>query len=176
MQIFKKLIYASSVLLFSASAAIADNPLPKSDEKIAKYGEVEGWSVYTNYTRRNCYIVRFDGPNAIQMGVTADRNVGYLGVFTKHKIALSDGSQTQVFVSIGGNLYEGVATGLKGHTQRGYWGGYILTDDPQLKSDLAKKYEMTVFPDTSAAFVVDLTGTYKAMEMGRKCNQEQAGS
>jgi hypothetical protein len=44
-----------------------------------------------------------------------------------------------------------------------------LTDDPNFKRDVAKKYKMVVFPETKAAFVVDLKGTYKVMAMGRKC-------
>jgi len=50
-----------------------------------------------------------------------------------------------------------------------YSGGYILSDDPNLKRDLAKRYKMIVFPETKAAFVVNLKGTYKAMAAGRKC-------
>jgi hypothetical protein len=44
-----------------------------------------------------------------------------------------------------------------------------LTDDPNFKRDVAKQYEMIVFPQTVGAFVVDLKGTFKAMAMGRKC-------
>ncbi len=57
----------------------------------------------------------------------------------------------------------------------GYSGGYILTDDPAFKRAVAKQYTMTVFPQTAGAFVVDLTGTYKAMAAGRKCLSEQTG-
>jgi len=46
-----------------------------------------------------------------------------------------------------------------------------LTDDPKFKRDVAKKYKMTVFPETKGAFVVDLKGTFKAMAVGRKCLQ-----
>ncbi|WP_287304757.1 hypothetical protein [Mesorhizobium sp.] len=44
-----------------------------------------------------------------------------------------------------------------------------MTDDPNFKRDVAKKYEMIVFPETEGTFVVDLKGTFKAMAMGRKC-------
>jgi hypothetical protein len=105
----------------------------------------------------------------VQMGVTADQQVGYLGVFSKADIGLQNGTKSEVFVSIGGHLYGGVATSTHGELKGGYSGGYILTDSPEFKRDLAKKYEMIVFPETKGTFVVDLKGTYKAMAMGRKC-------
>ncbi len=167
-----KLIAATSVALSFATAAYAQtqNPLPKASDVLVRYGnDIEGWTVYANQTRGDCLIVRQDGPSAVQMGVTANQEVGYLGVFTTEDIGLQNGNQSQIFVSIGGNLYSGVATTTSGVLKGGYSGGYILTDDPKFKRAVAKQYEMIVFPETKGTFVVDLKGTYKAMAMGRKC-------
>ena len=161
------LVAAASVALSSAMPAFADNPLPKASDVLVKYADVGDWTVYTNQTRGDCLIVRQDGPNAVQMGVTANQDVGYLGVFTKLDIGLQSGAQSQIFVSIDGHLYSGVATQTGG--KGGYSGGYILADDPNFKRDVAKKYTMTVFPQTKGEFVVDLEGTFKAMAAGRKC-------
>ncbi|WP_419739702.1 hypothetical protein [Ruegeria sp.] len=38
-----------------------------------------------------------------------------------------------------------------------------------------RKQVMIVFPEKEFAFTVDLTGTYKAMEMARECNEKQLG-
>jgi hypothetical protein len=172
MRNFMTLIVATSVALSSAMASYADkNPLPKDSDVLVRYGEdVEGWTVYANQTRGDCLIVRKYGPDAIgavQMGVTANQEVGYLGVFTKADIGVKRGTKSQIFVSIDGNVYSGVVTSTK--AKGGYSGGYILTDDPNFKRDVAKKYTMIVFPETKGAFVVDLKGTFKAMAMGRKC-------
>jgi hypothetical protein len=111
MRNFSALIAATSVALSSAMAAHAqESPLPKASDVTSKYGEVEGWTVYKNETRGDCLVVRLDGPNAVQMGVTANQDVGYLGVFTKADIGLKNGNQSQIFVSIAGNLYSGVVT------------------------------------------------------------------
>lgn len=169
MKNLKIFIAATAVAFSSAMTAHAQNPLPKASDTLVKYGEVEDWTVYANQTRGDCLIVRDIGSGAVQMGVTADRQVGYLGVFTKEDIGLRNGNQTQIFVDIDGHLYEGVATTTSGDLKDGYSGGYILTDDPNFKRDVAKKYTMTVFPQTAGAFVVDLRGTYKAMAMGQKC-------
>ena len=103
------------------------------------------------------------------MGVTANQEVGYLGVFTKEDIGLQNGNKSDIFVSIDGRRFKGVATSTSGELKGGYSGGYILTDDPKFKRAVAKRYKMTVFPKTKGTFVVDLKGTYKAMAMGRKC-------
>ncbi|RWN66252.1 MAG: hypothetical protein EOR99_17830 [Mesorhizobium sp.] len=172
MRKFMTLIAATSVALSSATAAYAQdqNPLPKASDVLVRYGDdVEGWTVYANQTRGDCLIVHSDGPNSVQMGVTANREVGYLGVFTKQDIGLQNGNKSDIFVSIDGHLYEGVATSTSGELKGGYSGGYILTDDPKFKRDVAKKYEMIVFPETKGTFVVDLKGTFKAMAMGHKC-------
>ncbi|RWO29515.1 hypothetical protein [Mesorhizobium sp.] len=172
MRKFMTLIAATSVALSSAMAAYAQdqNPLPKASDVLVRQGnDIEGWTVYANQTRGDCLIVRQDGPSAVQMGVTANQEVGYLGVFTKEDIGLQNGKTSDIFVSIDGQLFKGVATSTSGELKGGYSGGYILTDDPKFKRAVAKRYKMTVFPETKGAFVVDLKGTYKAMAMGRKC-------
>ncbi len=172
MRNFITFIAATSVALSFATAGYAQtqNPLPKASDVLVRYGDdVEGWTVYANQTRGDCLIVRQDGPSAVQMGVTANQEVGYLGVFTKVDIGLKSGNTSEIFVSLDGHLYKGVATSTSGELKGGYSGGYILTDDPKFKRDVAKKYNMTVFPDTKGAFVVDLKGTFKAMAVGRKC-------
>ena len=167
---FITLIAATSVALSSTIAAYAQtqNPLPLATDVLVRYGDdVEGWTIYTNQTRGDCLIVRQDGPSAVQMGVTANQEVGYLGVFTKKDIGIKPGTESPIFVSIDGKLYGGVVTSAD--AKGGYSGGYILTDDPKFKRAVAKRYKMTVFPQTRGTFVVDLNGTYKAMAMGKKC-------
>ena len=169
MRNFMSLLAAASVTLSFATAAYAQNPVPDASDKLVQYGEVGGWTIYANQTKGDCLIVRSFGPSSVQMGVTANQDVGYIGVFTKEDIGLQNGTKSKVFISIDGRHYGGEATSTSGELTRGYSGGYILSGDPNLKRDLAKRYKMTVFPETKAAFVVDLNGTYKAMEAGRKC-------
>ena len=174
MRILMKFAAATAVALSLATTVQAQqNPLPLSTDTLVRYGaDIEGWTVYANKTRGDCLIVSSFGPGSVQMGVAADQAVGYLGVFTQVDIGIKTGA-SEIFVDIGGHLYNGVATTTTGQLKGGYSGGYILTDNPAFKRDVAKKYTMTVFPQTPGAFVVDLTGTYKAMAAGRKCLAEQ---
>ena len=164
---------AAAALSFATTSQAQQNPLPLATDTLVRYGaDIEGWTVYANKTRRDCLIVSSFGPGSVQMGVDADEALGYLGVFTQADIGIKNGA-SEIFVDIGGHLYNGVVTTTTGQLKGGYSGGYILTDDPAFKRDVAKKYTMIVFPQTPGAFVVDLRGTYKAMAAGRKCLAEQ---
>lgn len=175
MKIFNAVVIAVGAALAAAPVSAQQDPLPKASDMLVKYGDVEGWTVYANKTRGDCLIVGSFGEGSVQMGVLADQSVGYLGVFTKVDIGIKNGAG-EIFVDIGGKLYEGVATTTAGHLKNGYSGGYILSDNPEFKRDIAKKYNMIVFPQTQGAFIVDLTGTFKAMALGRKCLTEQKPS
>ncbi len=145
-----------------------------SADTFLRYGEVEGWKVFIDQDKKTCLIEAVDdAENVVQMGLTEDRAVGYVGVFTKEETDIKRGDTEAVAILLGENLYVGEATGMKGNITKGYSGGYVLSDDPQFADDIAKQKVMVVFPEKEFAFTVDLTGTYKAMEMARKCNEEQ---
>ena len=53
-------------------------------ETFERYGEVEGWKVFIDNEKKSCLIEAVDGAeNVVQMGLTEDRGVGYVGVFTQ---------------------------------------------------------------------------------------------
>ncbi len=159
----KMITIGATIAAFTATAATAGN--------FENYGEVEGWNVFKDIEKKSCLIEKSDDVgNVVQMGLLADRSIGYLGVFTKGEVKLKAGDKKAVAVLLGDNLYFGEARGMRGNETEGLNGGYILTDSPEFVEDIAKQYTMTVFPEEAYAFVMDLTGTYKAIEMARKCN------
>lgn len=173
MKTFKSLAAAAVVLTISGTWAFADNAVLPGDGTFIKYGDVEGWTVYIDVERKSCLIERMDEQaNVVQMGLTSDHKLGYLGVFSK-TADLSSGRKEKIIVDLDGAKYSSKATKMKKNITEGYTGGYILADNPQFIEDLAKKYTMTVFPKKEQSFVVDLAGTYKAMELARTCNSEQ---
>ncbi|MEP4430587.1 MAG: hypothetical protein ABJ349_00180, partial [Hyphomicrobiales bacterium] len=78
-----------------------------------------------------------------------------------------------VAILLGENVYLGEVTGMRGNITKGYSGGYVLSDSPEFVKDVEQQYEMVVFPETEYAFIVDLTGTKKAIELARECNIKQ---
>ncbi len=169
----KKFSAVTAATILSATVALAGDPIPPGDGEFKAYGEVEGWRVIADVDRGSCLIEKADDSGVVQMGLTKDHEFGYLGVFSANETAVKKGAKQEIFIDIDGKLYSADATGMKGNITEGYSGGYLLANNPNFISDLAKKHTMTVFPETSAMFKVDLKGTYKAMEMARKCNTEQ---
>ena len=162
------LLSAAAFACIAAPAAVADT--------FTKYGEVEGWNVYVDQEKKSCLIEAVDSAeNVVQMGLTQDRSVGYLGVFTKGETDIKAGDTEAVAILIGENIYLGEVTGLRGNITKGYSGGYVLSDSPQFVKDIEQQYEMVVFPEKEYGFVVDLTGTKKAIALARECNEKQMG-
>lgn len=160
----------------AATFASADpDVIPAPGTTFTPYGVVEGWNIFVNEDRKTCMIERVDAvENVIQMGLTSDRGVGYLGIFTKADIGLESGTEA-IAVLIGENLYAGQLRKLTTSLREGYTGGYILSDDPQLVQDIMQQYEMIVLPETQFAFAVNLDGTMKAIEAARECTAAQLG-
>ncbi|MBO9450331.1 hypothetical protein J7426_08705 [Tropicibacter sp. R16_0] len=143
-------------------------------EKFEPYGAVEGWNIYADTEKKSCMIEsKDDFGNVVQMGLTADRGVAYIGVFTQAETNIKKGDKEAVAIVLGDKIYVGEATGMRGNITKGYSGGYVLTDDPAVIEAVAKEYVMSVFPEKEYGFVVNLKGTYKAIEAAAKCNQEQ---
>lgn len=98
--------------LLASTAATADTFL--------RYGEVEGWKVFVDQDKKSCLIEAVDDvENVVQMGLTEDRGVGYVGVFTKAKTDIKRGDTEAVAILLGDNIYIGEATGMKGNITKG---------------------------------------------------------
>lgn len=165
----KTLFISATLAGLAATASAGDAPF-------LQYSEVDGWVVIIDTEKSTCLIEKSDDlGHVVQMGLTKDRGIGYVGVFTTADTDIKKGDTQAVLISLDGTLYIGEATGMRGNITKGYSGGYVLSDDPQFVDDLARKYVMDVFPEKAYGFSVDLTGTYKAIEMARACNQKQLG-
>ena len=120
----KTVAAAALVTVICATGAIA--------ETFTKYGEVEGWKVFTDIEKKSCLIEKIDDAgNVVQMGLTVDRGVGYVGIFTLAETDIKKDETQGVGLIIGDNLYLGQGTGMRGNITKGYSGGYVLSDDPQ---------------------------------------------
>lgn len=164
--ITRKFIGAIVAATVSTTAALADT--------FVGYGSIEGWNVYVDQEKKSCFVEKKDDfDNVVQMGLTSDRAIAYIGVFTKAETNIKRGEKEAVAILLGDHLYVGEATGMRGNITKGYSGGYVLTDDPQVIEDIAQQYTMIVFPEKQYTFSVDLTGTKKAIELAAACNKEQ---
>lgn len=161
----------SHTLALSLSLALASTSAIA--EKFVGYGAIEGWNVYIDTEKNTCMVeTKDDLDNVVQMGLNENRDIGYIGIFTKAKTNIQRDFKTGVALLIGDNLYIGEATGMRGNITKGYSGGYVVTKDPEVFKDIAKSYTMTVFPEKEFSFTVNLAGTHKALELARDCLAE----
>lgn len=162
--------------MVSTVALASEDVLPSADTQFTKWGEESGWTIYVNPDHKSCLIERVDANmNVIQMGLTKDHSLGYVGVFTRADVGVSKKGEP-VGLLLDGEAFYGVAHPKTKHLADGYTGGYILTDNPAFVEAVMKKHVMSVFPEHQNAFDVSLDGTNNAIEAARKCNAEQGGS
>jgi hypothetical protein len=139
------------------------------------YAEVEGWDVFVDNSDQTCLIQRISDAGVVQMGVwQKDPLMVYIGVFTKDATNLRDGAVGDLIIDIDGQLFTGQGVAVTKRITEGYQGGYVLSNDPAFLTDVAKRYVMTVYPNTEAAFQVSLDGTYAAMQSAMECNAAQS--
>lgn len=165
-----KALLTSTVVALGAGVAFADDMevLPKNNAEFEKWGEESGWTIYVDKSRSTCLIERVDeNENVVQMGLTSDKEFGYVGVFTKADLDFSD---NKVHLRLDEKAYVGDSTEAPSNLARDYKGGYMLANNPNFVEDLKKRYVMTVMPEDKNTFDVSLDGTFKAIDKARECN------
>lgn len=174
----------STVLTVAGAAALAatavladsDSPVPSSADQFTVYKDLGDWTVYADGTTKTCLAERVDGMgNAFQMGLTKDHQYGYIGVFTQADVKIPASQEIEVIVD--GKAFVGKSYGIKSKKLRGdYTGGYALTQSQEFVDAIANGEVLIAFPEKEGLFVIDLTGTKKAIEETRACNMEITGS
>lgn len=169
-----KTFLTTTILAFGATVAAADDDgvLPKDNAEFVKWGEESGWDIFVDKSRNACLIERVDdNENVVQMGLTADKEFGYIGVFTKADIEFEG---DKLHLRLDEKAYVGDASPAPANLAQGYKGGYLLANNPDFVEDVQRRYNMVVMPEHSNSFEVSLDGTLKAIDAARMCNDEAA--
>lgn len=168
----KAFLIASAVTAI-ATAASAEVLSPGSDSfsEVAKEGP---WTIYADANRKSCLIEGTDGAGTVvQMGLTSDKTLGYVGVFTRADVGLKDGADTPITIVVNGNAYSGTAKTREHGLTEGYQGGYFVANNAQFIEDMMAGQAMLAFADKSGNGVAfDLTGSRKAIEAAASCTQQ----
>lgn len=148
--------------------------LPEASDVVETYRTAGNWAIFANQTRKTCYMEQADDAGgAVQMGLTKSGDYGYIGMFIKGA-EVEEGIK-DIALSVNGNIYVGEATAAT-HLEGGYQGGYVLSNNPELRYDLGKADQLFAFPDAPYMLTVDLKGARNAIYEVRKCTEELAGS
>ena len=131
---------------------------------------VEGWNILRDIDRGGCVMekVNEDG-YLIRIGKTeAGAEFGYVAVYTKDKkVNVIGGVTRDVEFDLDGERFYGTAAG--DFESGGYRGGYAESNNPDFGKALAKKYVLTINPNTDNPLKLSLDGTFKAMAATRDC-------
>lgn len=151
------------------------SPIPKSGDTFTQYAVVGEWTVFSDSETGTCLVERTDDAgNAMQMGLTKDREFGYLGVFTQGEIP--DRGSDEIAVAVDGSIFTGTSQRLTSKKLAGgYNGGYFLTNNPNFVKAVEDGQKLVAFPDSPVAFIIDLTGTKAAIASARECNAKISG-
>lgn len=167
------LVTATAAIMATAAAAEVTVLSPGTDT-FAQVAQEGPWTIYADGNRQSCLIEGVDiAGNVVQMGLTSDHKLGYVGVFTPVDVGLTDGGDKAITIEVNGNTYSGEVKTREHGLAEGYQGGYFLTDNPQFVEDMMAGTEMVAFAnDTGNGVVIDLTGSHTAIEAASTCTRQ----
>lgn len=173
-QMKRAISLAIAAFLVSGTAALAEGPVPLSSDALSQYAKDGDWTIYQDASRNTCLAERVgDDGTVMQMGIMPNETEGYVGVFTTADIDVAPKQPIEILVD--GALFTGEARGLVSlGLAKQYTGGYVVSNSPAFVDAIANGRELIAFPNKSAAFVVDLTGTKRAISAIRECHQAQS--
>lgn len=140
-------------------------------EEYTALATVEGWTITRGIEQGGCMMQKVNSDGyLVRIGKTAaGHNFGRLAVYTSDKKAyVLEGETKDVTFDLDGERFYGKAT--MDATGGGYRGGFAETNNPAFGEALAKKYVLTINPDSKNPITIDLKGTYKAMEAVIECD------
>lgn len=162
-------VSVSSFFVAPATAADTD-VLPVTSDDIQFYRTASGWIVYKNVTRESCFATKKDDTQAIQMGLTSNKNVGYLGGFST-EYSPDNGAQFVKF-EVDGRPFTGTAVDVSSPLNEGFEGAYVLVNNPNFVDSVRYSYEMSVHLEKSTNVVMNTSGAYYAIYEAEQCMNE----
>jgi len=159
---------ALPVLATPAMAQSAQEVLPLSTDDVVEERSWKKWTILRNNTRGHCFGTKSDASGVLQMGVTADETMGYVGVFVKADVP--EGETNNVRILLGDQTFVGEASGPVQHLGDGWHGGYVLANNKDFRRAIEANDVMTVFPDMPYAAVIDIKGANNAIFEIAKCS------
>lgn len=166
-------ILAAPVLTTPAAAQSAQDVLPLTTDEISKFRTWDKWQILRNETRGHCLGTKSDESGVLQMGVTADETMGYVGVFVKPDV--EPGESNAIVISVGDETFTGETSGPVGGLGDGWHGGYVLANNQNFRKAIESNDTMTAFPDQPWAVQLNIKGANNAIYEIAKCSQELAG-
>ncbi len=154
------------------NGASADVLHPGNGEFTNK-GAVGPWTIYADHDRGSCLIEGVDPAGfVVQMGLTDNEKVAYVGVFSKTYFEDAGNSKSDISITVNGRAYTGEMTEMRRKLEDGYRGGYVLANNPDFVRDIQKGHHMMAKPEKGTGVIINLDGTYNAIEAAKDCTSK----
>ncbi|MDD9724566.1 hypothetical protein PVV74_03765 [Roseovarius sp. SK2] len=158
-----------TALTLPAFAQSAQQVLPLTTDDIEKFRSFNRWDILRNNTRGHCLGTKSDESGVVQIGMTADESMGYVGAFVKEDGA--EWASNSVTIRVGNEPFTGVASGPVGNLGSGWHGGYVLSDKKKLRRALQMSDTVTAFPNRPYVVKLNIAGAYTAIYEILKCTE-----
>jgi hypothetical protein len=169
----ERLTVFAAVMAVSMAPAFAEDAsdvLPLSTDSIENYRTWNQWAVFRNNTRGHCFGTKSDDSGVIQLGMTADETMGYIGAFVQQDV--TSGESSEIVIQVGDQTFTGETSGPVGNLSGNWHGGYVLANNKNFRRALEKNDTLTAFPDQPYAIQLNIKGANNAIYEIIKCTQE----
>ena len=144
--------------------------------QVTEYGSEAGWDIFVNEEMGpGCFVMQTTPEGMqVQMGINRSQDApeGYVALYAQDTPNVKKGQKISVTFDVDGDKFSGDFKGQK--FREGWRGAYVRVNNPDFVYDLAKKYKLTITAsDGRPPIVIDLTGTFKAFEVLRACQNAQ---
>ena len=152
----------------AASAQTPQEVLPLTTDTISQFRTWRNWQVLRNESRGHCLATMSDESGVIQICLTQDETLGYIGVFVQEEIPA--GASNDVVIKVGDQTFVGETSGPVGNLGGGWHGGYVLANNQDFRRSIERNNTLTAFPDQPWAVQLDITGANNAIFEVRQCS------
>lgn len=166
------LAVAAPAFVAPAAAESPQDVLPLTSDTLEKARTWDKWTITRNLTRGHCIGTKNDDSGTLQMGVTADETMGYVGVFVPGEIP--EGVK-ELVIKVGEETFTGTSSGPVGNLGSDLNGGYVLANNQNFRKAIESNDTMVVYPDTAGAVQLNIKGASAAIFEIAKCSQALAG-
>lgn len=136
-------------------------------------GFVHGWNLMVDPQMGNGCLIQnvYEDLSVVRLGYDAANNRGYFVVFNKAWGQIDAGKQYPITFDLDGERFEATATGFR---QGKVPGAGVFFTDRNFVDAIARRKVLTVYgTQGNKVMAIDLTGSAKALEYARKCQQQQ---
>lgn len=137
-----------------------------------QWGEEGDWAILVDAEKGNgCLASRlYDTGLIVEIGMAPKQAGAFFAAYNPEWTSIVDGATGVVNFDFGDDQFAGEVLGVN---RNGVPGGYAFFDNPEFATEFVKRTEVTVWGESEKKFLVDLSGSGKAVAAVKACQAAQ---